>query len=50
MSTVLEIQVLIYMFIVALITAVLFYAKGFNEGKKIGTQMGYRRGAKSVQQ
>jgi len=49
MSTALEIQVLIYMFIVASITAVLFYAKGFNEGKKIGTQMGYRRGAKSVQ-
>lgn len=50
MSTVLQVQMLIYMFIVASITAVIFYAKGFNEGKKIGTQLGYRRGAKSVQQ
>ena len=50
MSTALEIQVIIYMIIVASITAVIFYAKGFNDGKKIGTQLGYRRGAKSVQQ
>ena len=50
MGTTLEIQVLIYMFIVASITALIFYAKGFNEGKKVGMQLGYRRGAKSVQQ
>jgi hypothetical protein len=50
MSTTLEIQVLIYMLIVSGITGILCYAKGFNEGRKIGTQLGYRRGAKSVTQ
>jgi hypothetical protein len=49
MLTNLEIQVLIYMLIVSAITGIISYAKGFNEGQKIGTQLGYRRGAKSVQ-
>jgi hypothetical protein len=50
MSTTLEIQVLIYMLIVSGITGIICYAKGFNEGRKVGTQLGYRRGAKSVAQ
>jgi hypothetical protein len=50
MTTTLQIQVLIYMLIVSGITGIISYAKGFNEGRKIGTQLGYRRGAKSVQQ
>lgn len=50
MSTTLQIQVFIYILIISSTVAVIFYAKGFNEGKKIGTQLGYRRGAKSVSQ
>ena len=50
MSMTLQIQTIIYMLIVSATTGIIFYAKGFNEGKKIGTQLGYRRGAKSVSQ